>query len=137
MTERSFVDTNILVYSKDDIDPRKQDIAEKLIYDLYKNRSITISNQVLNEYISVMINKFKAPLDRIESHISTFIEWNPIQMSPEIYETAFELLRHYKVSTWDALIIAAAVNSNCKVIYSEDLSNGMEYLGVKVVNPFK
>jgi len=59
-----------------------------------------------------------------------------LPVSRELVLEAVELTVRHKVSYWDAAIIAAARRLGCDILYSEDLSHGQDYDGVKVVNPF-
>jgi predicted nucleic acid-binding protein len=44
--------------------------------------------------------------------------------------------QRFGVSYWDAAILEAARAVGCEVLLSEDLSDGQDYAGVRVENPF-
>lgn len=58
-------------------------------------------------------------------------------VSRELILAAVALLRRYMLSQWDATILAAAMELGCGVVFSEDMNDGQDYGGVRVINPFK
>lgn len=42
----------------------------------------------------------------------------------------------FGLSYWDCLILAAAKQSGCDAVYSEDMSASQDYDGIRVINPF-
>ena len=55
----------------------------------------------------------------------------------ELFEEATKVQERFQISYWDAAIVTAANRMNCETLYSEDLTDGQNYGGVRVVNPFK
>lgn len=47
-----------------------------------------------------------------------------------------KISKETQYSYWDSLIIAMAIDTGCSVLYSEDLNNGQEIEGLKIINPF-
>jgi predicted nucleic acid-binding protein len=136
-----FLDTNILVYSYDRLSGEKHEAAVNLIGKLVKADTVIVSTQVINEFIVVMTGKVKHPvsLETAESHVKKFekvFDVRPIQMVDCI--KAISIARRYGFSYWDSLIIAAALNSGCAKLYSEDLQHG-QVVAQKVLlqNPFQ
>ena len=136
MTERSFVDTNIFVYARDQSDPKKAKIAKKLIADLWEAKQLTISFQVISEFAAVMTGKLKAPPDLVYEDVKRFLSLDPLPLDNTVAYEGLRLYRQYQLSWWDSWIVAAAIVSGCQTIYSEDLNEGASYHGVGVVNPF-
>ena len=136
MTEKSFVDTNIFVYARDSSDKKKQSMARRIIASLKREDLLVISSQVVTEFCSVMTTKLKSPPNKVKSDVLLMLELEPVPLSAEVLRQGLTLYEQYSLSWWDSWIIAAAIESNCGVIYSEDLSTGATYHGVKVVNPF-
>ena len=136
MTEKSFVDTNIFVYARDSSDKKKQSMARRIIASLKREDLLVISSQVVTEFCSVMTAKLKSPPNKVKSDVLLMLELEPVPLSAEVLRQGLTLYEQYSLSWWDSWIIAAAIESNCGVIYSEDLSTGATYHGVKVVNPF-
>jgi predicted nucleic acid-binding protein len=137
--ERVFVDTNVLVYARDASDPAKQRIAEELLRQLWTERRGAISTQVLNEYYVTVTQKLRpgrsAALAREDVRLLS--TWQPIPQDLALTEAAWRIQDRYQTSWWDALIVAAAQRADCALLASEDLSHGMQFDQVRVVNPFR
>lgn len=138
MIGNAFVDTNILVYSRDPTDLTKHEIAVKLVADLWLSRRGRISVQVLNEFVVTVTRKLKPgmTMDEAWADVSTLSAWEPVGMDWSLLELARMVQQEHSISWWDALIIAAANRSGCDMIYSEDLGAGHVYGGVRIINPF-
>lgn len=137
MIDEVFLDSNVLLYASSSApaDAWKREVAERLIL----NHPFALSAQVLQEYIANAIRK--PSLGITESNIdatlglAALVRVQPI--THEIVVSAVILRRRYQVSQWDATILASAVALGCATVYSEDLNDGQDYSGVRVVNPFK
>ena len=57
-------------------------------------------------------------------------------IDPSLILNGIGIKRKYKISFWDALIVAAAQRAVCKILFTEDLSHGMKIAGIEIVNPF-
>ncbi len=138
MTDKVFVDTNILVYSRDAAFPEKRRICRELLIDLWKNRTGRLSVQVCSEYFVTVTRKLKPGLDEPTAwdDIETYSAWNPEPLEYKTLQKAHEAQVRYQLSWWDSLIIASAFFTECGTIVSEDLNHGQEYFGIRVVNPF-
>jgi predicted nucleic acid-binding protein len=138
MSDRAFVDTNILVYARDRAAGAKQVRAEALMRELWETRRGRVSIQVLNEYFVTVTQKLKPGMARDDawSDLAALQAWEPVPMDWRLLERARSLQQQHALSWWDALIVAAAQASGCDVLYSEDLADGAVLGGVRVVNPF-
>ena len=139
MKGKYFLDTNIYVYSFDHSNLSKQKTARDLIKNALMDLSGSISYQVVQEFSNVVLTKIKKPLhsDDCKQYIDKFM--SPICevfSSIELFKSAIDIKDNYKLSFYDSLIIAAAIESNCKILYSEDLIHGQKVKGLKIVNPF-
>lgn len=135
MSGKSFIDTNVLVYAVDDDSPAKQHIARALITE--QSGNAVVSTQVLQEYFVAATRKLNiAPLQAKEIINATRNAFETIQVSPELINRAIDGSILWQVSFRDALIIAAAEDAACAVVFSEDLNPGQRYGGVRVENPF-
>jgi len=140
MKDKYFLDTNIFVYSFDSSDKIKSVRAKSLIADLLKNDSGIISNQVVQEFINVATKKFKMPMTVEDCKL--YVEkimlpmWE-ISANPTLILEALEIKQRWKYSFYDSLIIAAAIMTNCSILYSEDLQAGQRIDGVEILNPFE
>jgi len=138
MSDNIFVDTNILLYSRDSSEPEKQAIAAARIADLWENRNGRLSVQVLNEYFVNATRKLDPGLSPEEAwdDIEALSAWNPLAIDMHILTRTFTVQRRYQLSWWDSMIIAAAETAGCTRILSEDLSHNTSYFGITVENPF-
>lgn len=136
MIAETFLDSNVLLYacSSAPDDARKRRVAE----DLILNTSFALSAQVLQEFIANALRK-KA-LGITEANIDATLELAAhVRVQPVTHElvvSAVILRRRFQLSQWDATIVAAAAELGCKTLYSEDMSHGQDYGGVRVINPF-
>lgn len=138
MSGKRFLDTNILLYARDSSETVKQPVAEALIRELWLTKRGCISVQVLNEYYVNVTQKLKPGLTKAEawSDLEALRAWEPIPVGFSLLALGYQLQCRYELSWWDSLIVAAAVESNCKEILSEDLAAGQVFAGIPVTNPF-
>jgi predicted nucleic acid-binding protein len=133
-----FLDTNILVYavSRRQEDTRKSAIARSII----RPSGQTVSLQVLQEFYRVATHPKKLGYTHQEAVL--FCDgWRQVftVLEPTLifFDNSLEICYRYKTSYFDAAILAAAVQSGCQTLFSEDLSDNQYYSGVQVVNPFR
>jgi predicted nucleic acid-binding protein len=136
MTAKFFVDTNVLLYAGSNAteDRFKRQAARALL----TRPDIGFSAQVLQEFYSVAVTKQRLQMTHDEA-LAVVISLTAFPVCPitrELVMEAIELRQRCKISYWDAAIIAAAKQTGCTAIYSEDLNPGQVYDGVTVVNPF-
>ena len=134
MKDRVFVDTNILVYSLSDC--RKAKIAQQIIG---KKNDLVLSVQVINEFFSVMTRKQKCKrIDVIDWAQNFMTICDCMAMTQETVMKSYYVMEKINISNWDALIIASALESDCSILYSEDMQDGHVIEGkLTIVNPFK
>jgi len=133
----AFVDTNILVYAAEEILPLtgKTRIARELL----RQPGLALSVQVLSEFIVSARHPQKlglAPATE-SAWLGQFMRFKVAPLTPETLILALRLHSAYQTSHWDSLVLASALELGCRVLYSEDLSHGQDYDGVKVINPFR
>ena len=138
MSDRYFVDANILMYAHDKSTGRKHTRAKTLIDELWLHRSGVISTQVLQELAVNLRRKAGRPLDAKATRevVADYLTWQVVVNTADSVLGALELEERYRISFWDALVIHAAHAAGAEVLYSEDLADGQDYGGVTVVNPF-
>jgi predicted nucleic acid-binding protein len=135
-----FIDTNVLVYLFDETDERKRDIAEGIVESGLRTRGASISFQVVQETLNVVTRKLPAPMEVEDAR--RFLEqvlaplWR-ISPTPALYRRALDLQERYRYSFYDSLIIAAALDSGCDRLYSEDLQAGQRIESLIIENPFE
>lgn len=133
-----FVDTNVLVYAHDAGRPEKQSRASSWIHALWSTKKGRISTQVLKELYNALTRKLDYPLARDEARqrVRVFHAWRPVPISQSVLEEAWQVEDRYSFSFWDALIVAAARSAECEVLLTEDLQDGQDLDGLRVVSPF-
>ena len=136
MTDRSFIDTNVLVYAEASDAPDKQQAALALLKQLYETGTGVLSTQVLQEYCNVAIKKLKLPVAHIRAQLDMYEQFEVVQITPAIIRTGLDLNQTRSVGFYDALIIASAQTAGCNVLFSEDLNTGEVIAGVQLLNPF-
>jgi predicted nucleic acid-binding protein len=139
MTALYFVDTNLLVYSRDASEPEKQPRAAAWREHLWRTRTGRLSVQVLNEYYQVVTRKLKPGLPRnvARDEVRDLMLWQPLPLNASVLEAAFDVEERWKLSFWDSLIVAAAHHLGCDGLLTEDLDEDSNYDGLRVINPFK
>jgi predicted nucleic acid-binding protein len=138
MNAKVFVDTNVLVYTRDASEPEKQAQAEHWMATLWDSRAGRLSYQVLQEFYVTVTVKLSPGLDRelARRDIRALWAWQPIATDTQVLTGAWLLQDRYLLPWWDALIAAAAQISGCRYLLSEDFQEGLELGKLKIVNPF-
>ena len=139
MSERSFVDTNILVYAHDRSAGEKHETARHIVERLWEERSAVVSTQVLQELYVNLRRQATKPLSRSRAAaiIEDYLSWDVVVNDGNSILGALEIERAHRLSFWDALIVQAAINSRAEVLYSEDLNAGQRFGGMVVRNPLQ
>jgi len=133
---RSFLGTNILLYSDDSFDARKNQIAVDLIADLRITKAGVISTQVLQEYFANAVGKLNLDVMLARRRVELFAKFDVVIPSVEMILAAIDLQRLNSLSFWDAMIVQAARVSGCEILLSEDMQHGQTIAGLRIVNPF-
>ena len=134
-----FVDTNVLVYAHDSTAGRKRDIAREVVLDLWNNETGVLSTQVLQELFVSLTKKIPLPIDgrKARTILEDLCAWDVVVNDEQSVLNAIDLKAKYQLSFWDSLILEAARRSGATTLYSEDLSNGQQVVGITIVNPFE
>ncbi len=133
-----FIDTNVLVYAHDRSEIRKQPLAQALLDDLWRQRTGTLSTQVLQEFYVVATRKFDPPLRRAAAReiVALYSQWPTVQVDVALILAASKLEERHTLSFWDALIVEAARRAGATSLLTEDLQTGRQIGDVKINNPF-
>ncbi len=140
MSDKFFLDTNILVYTFDQKAKNKREIARKLVTQALSSASCAISYQVLQEFLNVATRKFKRPLSAVDAETFLTQALAPlceIYPSTELYLSALLISTETGYSFYDSLIIAAAIEANCSILYTDDLQDNQRISNLQIINPFK
>jgi predicted nucleic acid-binding protein len=132
-----FVDTNVLLYAASGrpADAPKAARARQLIQD----EPVSLSFQVLQEFYANAVSAKKLNLSPAEAAkwCAAWMQFPVASLSLETFVRTLEVAHKFKISNWDAAILAAAAQLGCPLVYSEDLAHGQDYDGVVVENPFR
>ena len=140
MSDRFFLDTNIFAYVFDSAAISKGQIADRLIRKGIGTGKGLVSYQVVQEFFNLAFKKFPVPMTEIEAQVyftSVFRPMLGIGFSPSLLLRAIGIREKQRISWYDSLIVAAAIEGECKTLYSEDMQHEREIQGVKVQNPFR
>ena len=139
MSDRVFVDTNILIYAHDIDAGRKHAVAAERVRGLWMSRDGVVSLQVLQELYVNVTRKIPKPLSRkiARELVGSYAAWTVQRLDAADIVDASEIEERHKLSFWDALIVAAARKAMATTLLSEDLSHGQRIEGVRVENPFR
>jgi predicted nucleic acid-binding protein len=137
MSDRYFVDTNILMYAHDTSAGAKHERAKALMEELWRDRTGVVSTQVLQELAVNLRRKARRPHDAKAAReiVADYLTWQVVVKGGEAIIEAIDLEARYQISFWDALVVQAAQTAGAEVLYSEDLSHGQRYGSVRVTNP--
>jgi len=138
MSGADFLDTNVVVYAYDDSNPRKQEVARRLLREGVSGK-IVILTQVLGEFASTMLHKVSPPAtaDAVMEGLDALATIRLVVPDAELVRRAVQARAAYGIHFYDGMIVAAAERAGCQRILSEDLNAGQEYFGVTVSNPFR
>jgi predicted nucleic acid-binding protein len=134
----SFVDTNVLVYAFDKSDSPKTRIAKKLMNELMDEDRLRVSTQVLQELFVTLTRKVSEPCtsEKALAVLEDLTAWPLMVVDYAAIRAAVDLAGQAKLSFWDALVVVAAARIGATVLYTEDLNDGQEILGLRISNPF-
>ncbi|MBI2218341.1 MAG: PIN domain-containing protein [Candidatus Rokubacteria bacterium] len=138
MSDRVFVDTNVLVYAHDLDAGEKRTVAGRRLGELWDARSGVLSTQVLQEFYVTVTRKIATPVEPAHARelVRTYAVWDLELLGPDAIVRASEIGERHGISFWDALVVAAAIRGRARKILSEDLNPGQTIEGVLVENPF-
>ena len=138
-SDRTFVDTNVLIYAHDVDAGRKHEIARDLLRTLWADRAGILSAQVLQEFYVNATRKIRKPLTKPEARsvVDTYASWCVEGIVTGDLIAAFHVEDQARIGFWDALIIAVAARNGARRVVSEDLHGGQAIAGITIHNPFR
>lgn len=134
MPDKVFIDTNVLVYSLSADDERGAKARETLL----SSYEAVVSSQVISEFINTCLKKNLLSLDDAAEASNGFMR--ALHFAP-VHETtinqAIKLVKKYKYSYWDCLVVASALENGCSVLFTEDMQHGQVINNrLRIVDPF-
>lgn len=133
---RTFFDSNIVVYALDRAEPRKQPLADALLYRHLHGETLVTSTQVLQETYNVLTRRKNLPAGDALDFVRQLTTRTVVPSNADFVLRALALCGSARLSVWDALIVQAAIQARCTTLLSEDLQAGRRFGDVEVVNPF-
>lgn len=133
MPANVFFDTSILVYAVTEDDPRSARAEELLA------AGGVLSVQILNEFVSVARRKIFMSWSDIVEALDAFrvLCPSPPPITMETHEAALKVAEIHGCSIYDGLVVAAALESGCSTLFSEDFQDGQTIGGkLTIRNPF-
>jgi predicted nucleic acid-binding protein len=140
MSARFFLDTNIFIYSLGGTPASKAGRAAELVREAISSRNGIISYQVVQEFYSVAFRRFSPPMTTAEAEhylTSVFRPILAVHSSQALMADALRLYERYRLSWYDSLIVAAALEAECHVLYSEDMRHGQTFGRLRIESPFR
>ena len=133
-----FVDTNVLVYAFDKSGSPKKRVAQQLMNELMEEDRLRLSTQVLQELFVTLTRKVSQRCSSEEALavLEDLSAWPMMVVDLAAIRAAVALVDQANLSFWDALVVVAAARAGAAVLYTEDLNDGQEILGVRIRNPF-
>ncbi|RMF86293.1 MAG: PIN domain-containing protein [Nitrospirae bacterium] len=134
--ERTFLDTNVLVYA-DDLDAGpKREVAREVLREALVSGCGVVSTQVLQEFFVITTGKLGVDPAAAREKVALLGRLDLVVVRLELILGAIDLLRIHRLAFWDALVVKAAAAAGCTRLLTEDLNAGEVIDGVRVVNPF-
>lgn len=134
--ERFTLDTNILVYSVDARDPRKQALALEIIRASVV-RDCPLALQAIGEFYAATTTKLRFGLDDARRRsLQLLASFETFAHSANAVRAALGEAGKGRFSFWDAVLLASAAEAGCSLIFSEDMQDGARFGSITVGNPF-
>jgi len=130
-----FFDTNVLLYLYSGADLAKQAHAQRLALE-HVGR-IVVSTQVVQEFYTAGRRKIGMPQSELEEAVQELLVLPLVMTGPPEIRAAIRFEQRYRISFWDALIVAAAESGGADMLFTEDLNDGQQYGSVMARNPFR
>ncbi|MGF1545707.1 MAG: PIN domain-containing protein [Thiotrichales bacterium] len=139
MSVRAFFDTNVLVYAFDKSEPEKQAVAKSLIRQFGGDGQLVVSTQVLQELYVTLSKMGKQTFSAEDAGeiVNDFAEFTLVQVDKTMIASAMKRHQGKAFSFWDSLIVEAALQANCQLLFSEDMQDGRQLGALLLQNPFK
>jgi predicted nucleic acid-binding protein len=130
------LDTNVLVYAEGANGGTMREKALQLIQRL-PPAAIVLPAQTLGELFNVLVRKARRrPVRARDAVLSWRDAYEVAETSAAVIVSATDLASTHGLSIWDAVVLAASAEAECRLLLSEDLQDGLTWRGVTVTNPF-
>lgn len=133
---RVFFDTNVIVYAHDRSAGIKQSKAVELLDAHARSLTLVVSTQVLIESYNALQRAAALTREAALTVVETLTHAHVVPADGDFVVRAIQLAQRFRLSHWDGLVLQAALDARCGVLYSEDLQAGQRFGDLEVVNPF-
>lgn len=140
MSSRYFLDTNVFVSVFTPTEAAKSRRARELVRDALGTGRGVISYQVAQEFVNVALHGFLKPLSTadVEQYLATVLRpMIAVHSSAGLFLEALHLRSQYQLAWYDSLILAAAIQAQCQILYSEDFQTDRRFGNLRVENPLR
>ncbi len=139
MTGAVFVDTNVLIYSRDTSEAEKQKLAMAWMTHLWNTQQGRLSFQVLHEFYVTVTEKLRPGIERAAARedVRLLLSWRPVAVDDRVVEGGWAIQDRYRLSWWDCLIVSAAQLTGCRYLLTEDLQEGQLFEQLRIIHPFR
>ena len=133
MNAKGFIDTCVLIYAFVEDEPRQRKALDVMA------GGGTISVQVLNEFANICRKKLRMDWKETVDALAAVgaLCSGPVPLTLKIHRAGIRIAQHNGLSVYDGMIVAAAVDADCTILYTEDLQHGQMIEGLRVENPFQ
>ena len=133
---RVAIDTNVLAYAEGLGDAKRCKRAADVVAALDAS-NVVLPAQVLGELFNVLTKKAGRNVEQARDAVLSWSDaFDVADSTREAITAACDLAATHQLQFWDALIVSVAVRQQCRVLLTEDLSEGFVWQGMTVVNPF-
>lgn len=133
---RSFFDTNVVVYAHDRAEPRKRELAMPLMEQHSAANTMVLSTQVLVESYNALQRAALLSRQQALEIVESLTDEHVVPTDASLVVRALRLAQEHQLSHWDGLVVQAALDAGCGVLFTEDLQAGQRFGDLEAVNPF-
>ena len=138
MSDRVFVDTNVLVYARDRREVDKRERSASWLLALGGADRACINLQVVNELTNwILRHESHRPHVDIQEELAALRVWGANPITDEEVETAWAVRQRLGYQWFDCLLLASACHAGCTVFLTEDMAHGASFEGLTLINPFR
>jgi predicted nucleic acid-binding protein len=140
MSGKVFLDSNIIIYAYDPDDLQKQARAIDLIQEVAADGRGVVSYQVVQEFLNFSLGKAQVKLTHRDAQqvlAELLLPMLTVHSSATLFSAAIRLHERHRLSWYDSLIVSAAQQAGCEILYSEDLQHGQQFGALTIQDPFR
>ena len=136
---RWFVDSNVMIYSRDSTEPMKQARAVAWLRAAQASGELLLSPQIVNETCSVLLRKNRSGSlhGDIRAFARSLLVWCEAPLDADVVDQALVIHERHGVSWWDCPVVASAIESDADYLLTEDLQDGRRFGRLQIVDPFR